>query len=146
MTTQEIIDGLSLWLNNLFGEDYEIYDTNVEQGLKEPCFLITAHNVTSNRFLNRREKRIIPITVQFFAVKDNNEKPALRNTADKIMDNIHIIELESGCSVLVNSKEYNITDDILNINLTFGLMMNAEYQSDCFENLNVNAERKGNDE
>lgn len=146
MTTQEIIDGLSLWLNNLFGDGYEIYDTNVEQGLKEPCFLITAHNVTSDRFLNRRERRVIPITVQFFAVKDNNEKPALRNTADKIMDNIHIIELESGFSVLVNSKEYNITDDILNINLTFGMMMNAKYQKDCFENLNVNAERKCNDE
>lgn len=146
MTTQEIIDGLSLWLNNLFGDNYEIYDTKVEQGLKEPCFLITAHNVTSDRFLNRRERRVIPITVQFFAVKDNNEKPALRNTADKIMDNIHIIELESGCSVLVNSKEYNITDDILNINLTFGMMMNAKYQKDCFENLNVNAERKCNDE
>lgn len=144
MTTQEIIDGLSLWLNNLFDDDYEIYDTNVEQGLKEPCFLITAHNVTSDRFLNRRERRVIPITVQFFAVKDNNEKPVLRNTADKIMDNIHIIELESGCSVLVNSKEYNITDDILNINLTFGMMMNAKYQKDYFENLNVNAERKCN--
>ncbi len=42
--------------------------------------------------------------------------------------------------------QYNITDDILNINLTFGVMMNAEYQSDCFENLNVNTERKNNDE
>lgn len=146
MTTQEIIDGLSLWLNNLFGDEYEIYDTNVEQGLKEPCFLITAHNITSDRFLNRRERRVVPITIQFFAVKDNNEKLGLRNTADKIMDNIHIIELGSGCSVLVNSKEYNITDDILNINLTFGVMMNVENQNECFEELNVNTERKSNDE
>lgn len=146
MTTQEIIDGLSLWLSNLFGDDYEIYDTNVEQGLKEPCFLITAHNVTSEKFLNRRERRVIPITVQFFAVKGNNEKLILRNTADKVMDNIHVIKLDNECSVLVNSKEYNITDDILNINLTFGVMMNAEYQRDCFENLNVNTERKNNDE
>ena len=36
----EIIKGISMALNAAFGDGYEIYQNDVEQGLKEPCFLI----------------------------------------------------------------------------------------------------------
>ena len=34
----EIIKGISMALNAAFGDGYEIYQNDVEQGLKEPCF------------------------------------------------------------------------------------------------------------
>lgn len=37
-----IIEGISTSLNAEFGDDYTIYTENVEQGLKEPCFLFPA--------------------------------------------------------------------------------------------------------
>lgn len=36
----EIIKGISMALNTAFGDGYEIFQNNVEQGLKEPCFFI----------------------------------------------------------------------------------------------------------
>lgn len=36
-----IIDAVSMALNGEFGDDYEIYGEEIEQGLREPCFFIT---------------------------------------------------------------------------------------------------------
>lgn len=33
-----IIDGISIRINEVFGDDYEIYSEDIEQGFKEPCF------------------------------------------------------------------------------------------------------------
>lgn len=40
----EIIKGISMALNAAFGDGYEIYQNDVEQGLQEPCFLIAVCN------------------------------------------------------------------------------------------------------
>ena len=40
METNDIIDGVSIKLNELFGEKYTIYTNNVKQGLQFPCFFI----------------------------------------------------------------------------------------------------------
>lgn len=34
----EIIKGISMALNAAFGDEYEIFQNDVEQGLEEPCF------------------------------------------------------------------------------------------------------------
>lgn len=36
----EIVKGIAVQLNAVFGDGFEIYQNNVEQGLKEPCFFI----------------------------------------------------------------------------------------------------------
>lgn len=36
----EIIKGVSMKLNATFGAGYKIYQNDVEQGFKEPCFFI----------------------------------------------------------------------------------------------------------
>ena len=38
----EIIKGISMALNAAFGDGYEIFQNDVEQGLKEPCFFIAS--------------------------------------------------------------------------------------------------------
>ncbi len=39
-----IIDGISIRINEVFGDDYEIYSEDIEQGFKEPCFFILPLN------------------------------------------------------------------------------------------------------
>ena len=36
----KIVDGIVQAISAAYGEEYEIYTENVEQGLTEPCFLI----------------------------------------------------------------------------------------------------------
>ena len=37
----KIIDGICAVINLEFGDEYEIYTESIEQGLEEPCFLLT---------------------------------------------------------------------------------------------------------
>ena len=41
----EIVKGIAVQLNAVFGDGFEIYQNNVEQGLKEPCFFIFCLNI-----------------------------------------------------------------------------------------------------
>lgn len=34
----KVIDGISKAINEEFGDEYNIYTEEIEQGLKEPCF------------------------------------------------------------------------------------------------------------
>lgn len=66
MTIQTLIDSIAEALFQEFGSDYEIYTEKVEQGLKEPCFLIRCLNPTNNKYLGRRYKRTNQFSIQFF--------------------------------------------------------------------------------
>ena len=37
---QEIIEGVAQALYQTFGDEYKIYENDVEQGLQEPCFFL----------------------------------------------------------------------------------------------------------
>ena len=39
MVIKDVTDGISIKINELFGDEYEIYDNNTEQGMEKPCFL-----------------------------------------------------------------------------------------------------------
>jgi hypothetical protein len=66
MTIQSLIDAIAEALFQEFGSDYEIYTEKVEQGLKEPCFLIRALNPTKNVYLDWVYKRTNPFVIQYF--------------------------------------------------------------------------------
>lgn len=46
-----IVETISCSLNKEFGDDYEIHNEEIKQGLKEPCFFIACLNPNNNLFL-----------------------------------------------------------------------------------------------
>ena len=68
----EIIKGVSMKLNATFGAGYKIYQNDVEQGFKEPCFFIAVLRpdispLQKNRFMNRN-----PLDVHYFPTSGRN--------------------------------------------------------------------------
>lgn len=63
---KSIIDGICLALSEEFGSDYKIYIENVEQGLKEPCFIVSLLNPTLNLYRDKRYYHTNLFSVQFF--------------------------------------------------------------------------------
>lgn len=57
----EIIKGISMALNAALGDGYEIYQNDVEQGLKEPCFLIAVLQPEITPMLGRALYQAEPI-------------------------------------------------------------------------------------
>lgn len=52
-----IVEAISCSLNKEFGDDYEIHNEEIKQGLKEPCFFIACLNPNNNLFLGKRYER-----------------------------------------------------------------------------------------
>lgn len=74
----KIIDGISIALNAEFGNDYEIYTDNIEQGLKEPCFSIVCLNPRMNQFFGKRYFRQNQFCIHYFPKsKESNEALAV---------------------------------------------------------------------
>ena len=68
----EIIKGVSMKLNATFGAGYKIYQNDVEQGFKEPCFFIAVLKpdispLQTNRFMSRN-----PLDIHYFPTSGRN--------------------------------------------------------------------------
>lgn len=68
----DIVDGISLTLSKEFSES-EIYTENVEQGLTEPCFLITLVKPENDHFINNKYKQKHLFSVQYFPLGGRSE-------------------------------------------------------------------------
>ena len=73
-----IVEAISCSLNKEFGDDYEIHNEEIKQGLKEPCFFIACLNPNNNLFLGKRYERTNQFCIQYFpqsATTDGDTKP-----------------------------------------------------------------------
>lgn len=90
-----IIDAVSMALNGEFGDDYEIYGEEIEQGLREPCFFITVISSSvraypGNRYLKRNE-----LCIQYFPQSDAKNRECLE-AADRMEQCLECIPFGDG--------------------------------------------------
>ena len=110
----KIIDGISKAINKEFGDDYEIYTEEIEQGLKEPCFSIVCVNPTNNLFRHNRYFRKNKFCIHYFP--SSKEK---RLECQQILEKLYLI-LE-----YIEIKEIFERKTITS--KTMGTEMNGEY-------------------
>lgn len=79
----KIVDGIVQAISAAYGEEYEIYTENVEQGLTEPCFLIECINPSFEQFLGRRYHEKVPFCIHYFP--NGPEKTAECNTVFSVL-------------------------------------------------------------
>ena len=97
----EIIKGVSMKLNATFGAGYKIYQNDVEQGFKEPCFFIAVLKpdispLQKNRFMNRN-----PLDVHYFPTSGRNNTELFTVAGDLMecleFSNGWLLEVPSPC-------------------------------------------------
>lgn len=94
-----IIDGISITLNNEFnpnGEnDYTIYDEEVNQGLKTPCFFINALNPSEDLFRGNRYKEVNQFCIQFIpSDSDYSKKHTCNEIRERLFSCLEYITIE----------------------------------------------------
>lgn len=105
----KIIDGISIAINAEFGDDYEIYTENIEQGLTEPCFSILCLNPSVEQFLGTRHFSTNQFCIHYFPSSDEK-----RFECNKVMTR------------LFDCLEYITVDG----DLIRGISLHAEYSED----------------
>jgi hypothetical protein len=132
---KEIIDGISLKLNQVFGDGYEIYgDTNIVQGLKEPCFFIVLLNPTHTQFIGQRYFRNNPFMIQYFP-KNEEDNIEMHDVASELFEALEYITLSNGDSLQGTSMNYEIIDGVLHFKVNYNMILTKKEFYELMEEL-----------
>lgn len=135
----DIITGISIKLNNIFGDSYRTYDSNIEQGLKEPCFfikLLTAFNIP---YIGKRKKRNYPFDIHFFP-EDNTDNASMLDIGDILISELEYITLQNGDILRGRDMSYQIIDGVLHLFCTYSVVLNRMEKEDPMENCEIEVE------
>jgi len=136
----DILDGVCIKLNDLFGDGYEIYTENVKQGLQEPCFFVKSLPVITNPLLGNRKERRYPFDIAHFTEGGNEEK---MRVGEQMLDGLEYLTLTNGDIVRCRSIDMDIVDDVLHVSVTYPVMLNRVVTEEAMETLTENIGTKG---
>lgn len=108
----KIIDGISKALYKEFGDKYEIYTEEMEQGLQEPCFSIVCIKPINNLFRGNKYYRQNQFCIHYFP-STSDKRQECQEVLEKLYQILEYIEIED-----VDKKKKIMGND-----------MNAEFDS-----------------
>ena len=115
-----LISAISIRLNDEFGDEYAIYAEKVEQGLKEPCFFITAVSNTFTQKLGDRYFRKNYFCIQFFPKDTLSPVKECTMVAERLLLTLEYVNL-NGELIKGTQAEYEINDGILSYFIHYDL-------------------------
>ena len=109
-----IVEAISCSLNKEFGDDYEIHNEEIKQGLKEPCFFIACLNPNNNLFLGKRYERTNQFCIQYFP-ETNEKQRECNGVAERMLQCLEYITIYGEDKPIMGTKmKYEVVDGVLN--------------------------------
>ncbi len=136
----KIVDGISKALNQEFGDEYEIYQNNVMQGLDEPCFFIAVLEPSKDQLLQNRFLQRNPFDVHYFPKRwdDNRE---MQEAAERMLDCLEWIILEE--PIHGTEIRWQIEDGVLHFFVSYNVVRNRMIQKDLMQEITQNITTEG---
>lgn len=108
----KIIVGIAQALNGAFGDDYEIHCQEIEQDLKEPCFLILLMDASNKQIVGDRYSRKRPFDILYFPKSKDDSRTEMYEAIEKLNNALEYINFGDGLLRGANMKS-QIIDDVL---------------------------------
>lgn len=136
----DIIKAISKTLSQAFGQGYEIYfSQDVQQGLKEPCFIITLVGSSRTKRIAQRYYQANTFAVHYFpSIKGGNTE--MMGTAAQLYEALEVIPLLGGESVRGTAMNYSISDGVLYFLVDYNVFLKSEIEFEEMEDLVVDAD------
>lgn len=139
----DVLDGISIKLNEVFGETYTIYTNNIEQGFNTPCFFIKMLPENRSKKLGNRYYNETSFVIHVFL--ENAEVEELNDIAEALYQELEVIKLVSGDMLRGNNMKKEINDDVLEFFIDYNYFTYKEVEKgDAMETIEVNGEVKKN--
>lgn len=120
-----LIDGISVKLNEVFGNEIRIYSEPIKQGLKEPCFFIAVLNPIQSPMIGNRYFRECPFDIHYFPSKDGGNQE-IQDVASDLFEVLEYISLLNGDLVRGTNMQYEVVDGVLHFFVTYGLYVKKD--------------------
>ena len=136
-----IIAGISTALCDEFGEEYEIFDDEIKQDLKEPCFFIACLNPTHKLFFDKRYFRTNNFCIQYFPKTDTKQRECL-GVAESMMECLEIVTADD-VQIRGTKMKYEVIDGVLNFFVNYNCFVYRVVDETPMETMGVtkNVER-----
>lgn len=123
-----IISAISASIYDEFGGGYEIYKEKIEQGLKEPCFLLNSLSQSSKQFFSARYKKNNLFSIQYFP-STNEVKAECNDVAERLNNCLEWIDVNGDLIRGTNSNS-EVQDDILNYSINYNVFTISKSKND----------------
>ena len=138
---EKIIDGISTALNEVFGDDYEIYTESILQGLQEPCFSIVCLKPKSNQVLGKRYLLRNQFCIHYFPKSETKNQENLA-VIEKLYDCLALIIVD-GDLVWGTEMDAEIVDDVVSFMVNYNMHVYKESERIPMETYSVDTDVKG---
>ena len=137
----EIVKGIAVQLNAVFGDGFEIYQNNVEQGLKEPCFFIAVLQPELSPLLGLRALKRNPFDIHYYPA-DPGDNVEMLDAAERLMTGLEFIELPDGEVLHGTAISYEIIDGVLHFFISFNSVIKRMKELPLMETLETDVNPK----
>ena len=126
--------GISIKLNQVFGNAYQIYTDEIKQGLEKPCFFIKCLKVGEDQVTGNRYFRSNAFDIHFFPQTEENSE--LFEVTEKLLSALEYITLINSDMLRGTKMHEETVDGILHFFVNYNLYVNKERPKDeWMENL-----------
>lgn len=138
--TQKIIDAICRTLSNAFGDEYEIYTENVEQGLKEPCFFVLPIEASDTKRGLRSYRNSYPFAVHYFPRGEIDY-----DLADRLIAELEIINVEGLGKLRSNDRSMQVQDGVVQVFHTYNVITQGAEDGDAMSELDTKVDWRNNE-
>ena len=139
----EIIEGVSVALDSVFGDGYAIYSSEeVEQGLREPCFFIKAISPSKEPKLTGRELRTCPLDIHYFSESAGNHAE-INRVAGILFESLEYITLLNSDLLRGTGMHYEVVNGVLHFFVDYAVHLRTTEQADAMDDLKKDISVKG---
>ncbi len=140
----EIIKGVSMRLSTTFGDGYKIYQDDVKQGLKRPCFFIAALKPEFSSLLGTRCINRNPLDIQYIP-SDPGKNAEMFSVAGDLGEALAFITLPGGDLLHGTKMNYEVVDGVLHFFVNYNLPMIRPRDETYMETLETDVGTVGGD-
>lgn len=119
----DISNGIAKAIYNEFGEGYAIYDEDIQQDLKEPCFYILPLIPMQKQIIGTRYRRNMPFDVHYFPQSKIAPKAEMNDVSDRLFEVLEYIENPNGKKVRGLSMSVEQVDNVLHFYVTYTMSL-----------------------
>ncbi|WP_315169498.1 phage tail terminator family protein [Metaclostridioides mangenotii] len=132
----KLINGISIRLNQIFGDDYSIYTETVEQGFEEPCFFIKSIDPSKTPHPNKQSFREYLFDVMYFP-ESNDTNSEINSVTEYLFEGLEVIEVLNGDLKHGSNMHAETVDDKLHFFVNYNVILRKVEQYGNMEALEI---------
>ena len=137
-----IIAGISIALNQEFGDGCKNYTEEVKQGLEEPCFFISCIHPTHKLLRGRRYLQENMFCIQYFPQDKRQANEECNAVADRLFFCLEYVTV-TGDLVRGTKMRSEIVDGVLNFFVNYDLFVYKRTEENPMEDISSSVSAKG---